>query len=377
MQRLQGISGPAVLVALVLFVPTAASAQLPASKPAKFDTADGVEIKGRFYPSAKGKEGPAVMLLHAMGESCQKAEYVSLAKALQKAGYGVLTFDFRSHGDSTNVKPGDPTAKDPLTRYKGFWDYEANRLGVSGYSPKPRPTEIEYNKFSSTYHRVLVNDIAAAKAYLDQRNDAGECDSGSLILIGAKEGATLGAIWMNSEWHRYKLLPGGALDTDTPPEGQNVVCAIWLSISPTLANPKKGGQTVNVPATLDVPGRQRKVPIAFFYGQGDSQGEKVALLSEKLLKGTNKKDYQFTGALKLAGAKGAVGSGLLSKSLDTEKEIVTYLGNALEAKDWKLRVTKDSYVWRVSINGRLQTVLARAPGRENVQFATYAYFVRQ
>ena len=385
MRWLQGISGPAVLAALVLLVPTTASAQkLPAAKPAEFNSADGVELKGLFYPSAQGKAGPTVLLLHAFGENCQKAEYVGLAHKLQKAGYSVLTFDFRGHGDSTKVKPGVPNPQNPVLAVKGFWDETANQQGVKGLTPnKPRPTEIEYKQFSPMYHRILVNDIAAAKSYLDQLNDAGECNTGALILIGARDGATLGAIWMNSEWHRYKFLPpqpglpNGAPDLQNP-EGQNIVCAVWLSISNNLAAVKKNGEKVNVPATLNIPAKQRMVPMAFFYGEGDSAGKQVAEMSEKLLKGNNKKDYQFTGALQLKGAAGASGSSLLSKSLPTEQEIVTYLGNALEGKTWpvKNRVNnKDSYLWRVAVNGMVQTGPARVAGRENIQFATYTHFI--
>src|SRR5437879_4389623 len=68
-------------------------------KKINFNTVDGVEIKGTFYPSA-GK-APAVLLLHALGEDSRKKNWVNLAEELQKNGFAVLTFDFRGHGEST------------------------------------------------------------------------------------------------------------------------------------------------------------------------------------------------------------------------------------------------------------------------------------
>jgi len=382
MRRLQRFPGPATLAALVLLVPAVASGQdLPKAKPVEFNTADGVELRGQFYPSGQGKVGPTVLLLHSFGEHSRKAEYVHLAKTLQKAGYCVMTFDFRGHGDSTRVKPGIPNAN-PMLAVQGFWDYEPNRVGVRGFSPnKPRPTEIEYKHFAPTYHRILVNDIAAAKTQLDQMNDAGECNSGALVLIGAKEGATLGAIWMNSEWHRYKFikpqpgLPQGALDLQNP-EGQNIACAVWLSISTTLG--EKGGQKISVATTLDVPGKQRMVPMVFVYGEGDKKGEAVAEGCEKYLR-VNKKDYQFTGAMKIARAGGAQGSALISKSLDTDKEIVTYLNNALEGKTWASKSrsnTDDAYFWQLVVNGQPTRVQARLAGVPYTKFVTYSFFAR-
>src|SRR5207253_6425804 len=111
------------------------------------------------------------------------------------------------------------------------------------------------------YYPVLVNDIAAAKAFLDNRHDAGACNTSSLMVLGAETGATLGAIWLNAEWHRYAFTPPNLL-TRTPakfapnPEGKDTIGAIWLS--PTS---KLGSRTVSLSATLDKPGREYATPM--------------------------------------------------------------------------------------------------------------------
>ena len=70
----------------------------------KIVTADGVKLNANFYPSEK-KNAPTVLMLHPIGDgkSSKAPEWKSLADALQKGGYAVLTFDFRGHGDSTTI----------------------------------------------------------------------------------------------------------------------------------------------------------------------------------------------------------------------------------------------------------------------------------
>ena len=53
---------------------------------------------------------------------------------------------------------------------------------------------------------LAVNDIAAARRYLEVRNDAGDCNLSNLILVGAKEGAALGSLWIAEEWQRPHLI---------------------------------------------------------------------------------------------------------------------------------------------------------------------------
>ena len=161
-------------------------------------TADGVKLKGAFYKSAKMTAAPTVIMLHPIGDgkSMQTKEWKSLAEALQKANYSVMMFDFRGHGDSTTID-----------KQNLFWAMQANVTNVK----TKNKAEIEvkdYIKQGGAYLPVLVNDIAAVRAYLDSRNDdIKDCNTSSIIVIGADAGATLGALWINSEWYRYKFTP--------------------------------------------------------------------------------------------------------------------------------------------------------------------------
>jgi alpha-beta hydrolase superfamily lysophospholipase len=78
-------------------------------------TTDGVKLRGTFYPADEDCLATVIML-HPIGEgkSMKVPEWKSLAESLQKSGYSVLMFNFRGHGDSTEiVQPKDFWSKMP------------------------------------------------------------------------------------------------------------------------------------------------------------------------------------------------------------------------------------------------------------------------
>src|SRR5262245_58536056 len=101
------LAGVALGLSLVLFggvLPRARAADN--EEKIKFDTVDGVELRGVFYSSTgprTGKKASCVMLLHKIGGSSTEDGWDQLAHDLQKAGFCVLSFDFRGHGNSTSV----------------------------------------------------------------------------------------------------------------------------------------------------------------------------------------------------------------------------------------------------------------------------------
>ena len=146
----------------------------------QFDSVDGVTLKGTYYPGSNGNKSPCVILLHEFGSDRTKGGWDMLAKELEKKGFAVLSFDFRGHNDSCTVDP------------QKFWQFPMN---VQTFTPgKNRDTidhkSIKLKKF--VYLPWLTNDIQAAKRYMEQRNDANDCNVSNLFLVGAKEGAALG-----------------------------------------------------------------------------------------------------------------------------------------------------------------------------------------
>jgi len=351
--------------------------KLPAPKSADILTADKVELKVQYYPSLRPRS-PCVLLLHALGDNSNNKEWTNFAKKLQERGYFVAMFDFRGHGDSTGVQPGSPSKKGELG-IRGFWDEIPNQQGAGGFSAtKARPTEIKSTKFTAAYLPVLVNDIAAVKTFLDDQ----DCDTNNLILIGVKDGATLGALWLNSEFHRFRWLPPGPGTPQGAPDKQNpeglaVTAAVWISATSTL-----GKTNVNLTQLLDVPAKGYKVPMLFIYGQGDEKGRKVAKDLEKALApGGSKKDAPlFTGAKEIAGAEKATGRELLLESRPTTEVILEYL-DSLPARKLASTAAKrtgdESYVWEyVTKTGQPNRTIARKAGSKMLEFNAYNSFLK-
>jgi pimeloyl-ACP methyl ester carboxylesterase len=363
MKVCRGTFAAGALVGLGLLVPcNKLCAQQAQPDPVNITTVDGVSLHGSFYKSAKAK-APTVIVLHRIGDSAvNKKAYIALAEALQPE-YSVMLFDFRGHGKSEDV------AAD-------FWKVPMNMKMIKG--AKANKNSIEYADFQKGYYPALVNDIAAVKAYLDRCNDAGDCNTSNTILIGAEDGATLGAIWLNSQWSLNRMVanPANPFLLPVPSkdlEGKDVIACIWLSISSKL-----GDSMVKVDRTLDAAARVNATPSVFIYGDKDTAGKDLATAAAKHLKPQSKDLEKFVVPYKIEGGK-LKGIELLQKGLPTEKLIVEFLGEVVDAKrrEWTKRDFKTSeYRWRV--NGSLQghaKMGAMAPDPNNLMFNDYLSFI--
>jgi hypothetical protein len=309
---------------------------------AKFVTFDQVEIRGRFYPSAKRKQAPAVLLLTKIGGDIDQDGWDRLALSLKKEGYSVLMFDYRGHEKSTSVSPD-------------FWKMPNNR-GLKGADMKEPKDKIDYKEFPKNYFPNLVNDVMAARLYLDRKNDAGDCNTADLIVIGAEDGACLGAMWMYSEWYRYHLNSVGK--QDAKPEGNDIACAVWLSYRSQLGGtPDKAAGHVkpNPSDWFKYVGREKKVPMAFMYAEGDKPGEDFGTTWVNFIKnkdGGKDHGHNLTRAKAIEKADKTVGSDLLQKNLPTIDNIIAYLNKVMAERagsEWTVReIDKSAYVWSFS-----------------------------
>lgn len=355
--------GLVALTAITLLAPGALAQDAKGDK-VNFATVDGVNLSGTYYPG-KGNNAATVLMLHAVGDSSKKEGWVQLAQKLQAEGFAVLTFDFRGHGASKEVDP------------QMFWSNPFNKSNIRGAGKEA----IEFRDFSPAYHTALVNDIAAAKAYLDIKNDDKECNTSSFIVIGAETGATLGALWMHQEWYRCRVKPFGmgVGKTDTRPEGADTICGVWLTISPTLGP----NYRVNLAGLLNKAGKEKAVPMLFLHGNEDKPGQKIAKGLERSLvtykgktddgKPMREEKFRYTAAVGL-GTK-LKGVGLLQKGLETDKHIAEYLREVVDSRG-KSRVSRDfantPFVWTLPP----RIVPAKAPGENLMVFSTYQQFLR-
>jgi hypothetical protein len=293
-------------------------------------TFDGVKLEGTFYPAGGGgKKDACVLLVHnfdpVKGGDSHADGWDHLAEALQKEGYAVLSFDFRGFGQSKSLENPEK-----------FWMSPHNRQ-LRGAGAAKLPESIDHKRFPTPYYPHLVDDIAAAKAYLDRKNDQGEVNSSNLVVIAAGQGAALSALWLAAQCHLQRdretynkqiILPDMRHALDDP-EIKDVAAAVFLSLSPSVSRIPFHLKGTLLPEV----GRENKIPMAFVYGAKDAQGAAIAKECLSTIRnGRGGKDLKLTGERGIADTA-LTGSALLQDGLKTEDWIIKkYLEPVMEAR---------------------------------------------
>ena len=281
---------PLMLVVLPLDPPRS-FARAPA-RPVEeaFNTPDGVRLKGLFHRSPRGdKQGDAVVvLLYPPGpdRDMTKGNWDDLVGRLNAEGFHVFRFDWRGHGGSTDIV--DPLGDN--TPFAGFWTNTVtggwNQRYVRGSNRRPAKNELRVKSDinQARYLPVYVNDLAAVRLHLDQKNDNGDVNTSSIYLVGAGETATLGMMWLAAEWARpavapmlpnglqYKCVPQSTLNTPDPPAGADVAGAVWLTADRPASVPEG---SVRAWARSAAKLRDNN-KMLFLYGADDAEGERDA-----------------------------------------------------------------------------------------------------
>jgi hypothetical protein len=232
---------------------------VPLPEEVHFPAADQLDLHGTLYPGPDGKKSPAVLLLHDLGHDRKEADWVRLAERLQQQGYGVLTFDFRGHGDS--VKLPNPV--------QNFWRHPLN----AQLRKAVLPATLNHQDFPPLYLPQLVNDIAAARLFLEQQHDAGKLNASAFVVIGAGEGATLGQFWLAAEAYRIAGKPPGQMPQNPfqlqQSEARQIAAAIWIGSQLKLGPaPGLNPNAANLFAKIRL-GTGLTVPMVFLYPARD------------------------------------------------------------------------------------------------------------
>jgi hypothetical protein len=323
-------AGVAALVLAVL-APSGAHGQ-DKTKEVSFKTADGVTLQGTLYPAGgkKVKEGnPVVMLLHDFsakdGGGSSQGKMGDLAAKLQDAGFAVLAFDFRGFGNSKDVSK------------EIFWDTRKNphnNVRNIKFNLKQPPETIDYKNFYPHYYAYLVYDVAAAKAFLDRANDRKELNSSNLLIIGAGQGATVGAMWVANECYRRRDKnpqgKGFAVDLGEP-EVNDVAGCIWLTLSTKIEGRAVGG-TLKSPWLRDA-AKTHKVPMAFYYGSKHAKDDEYFPALVKGIKGDS--DLKLKA---ISVDSSSAGGKLLDEGVITK--IVTQAGNVMDGRSKREMLNK-------------------------------------
>ncbi len=97
--------------------------------------ADGLKIKGTFYPAPDDKKAPAALLLHQLDGS--RSQWISFAIPLAQKGYNVLAVDMRGHGATGGTRDWTLADSDTLALMKWLRDQptvDPARVAVIGAS---------------------------------------------------------------------------------------------------------------------------------------------------------------------------------------------------------------------------------------------------
>jgi hypothetical protein len=205
---------------------------------------------------------------------------------------------------------------------------------------------------------MLVNDIAAARVFLDRRNDVGECNATALILVGANQGAALGALWLASECCRYEVHGRFTPRLESKHQATDVRCAVWLDIAQKL-----GGRRIPVLDWIVFAGGKNQVPMGFLYAEGDEAARNFATRCLERLKRSR------TG-LRLTSSRGL-------RHLDAEvgEVIHTYATNVLGengADSWERRdFDEQRFVWKALDGG---SAIAKETGESSFRLLPLRWF---
>jgi pimeloyl-ACP methyl ester carboxylesterase len=224
-----------------------------------FPTVDHMELAGTLYHGWKGKQGMTVLMLHDLGRHRSSSGWKRLAEALQAEGHTVLTFDFRGHGDSKKV-----SAK--------FWSHPVNKyLPLPAHEPglpaDKQPKTLDIADLPVGYLLWLIEDIAAARTYLDLRHDEPNCpvNSFNLVVLGAGRASALGSFWLATEGLRFNAADVNGKVVPKPREKLSVLQALWLG----MEDPLKISPFL-VQNWLRDAHAKPVVPILFVYGEDDN-----------------------------------------------------------------------------------------------------------
>ena len=317
-------------------------------EPVSFKSVDGVKLSGVFYKAMDGGK-PVVLMLHDYKAHPNDVVWEDTAKLCLAKGFNVLRFDFRGHGKSNEVVAGE------------FWVRNENRNLINGGTAGnvATKTAIKAADFKPNYFPMLVQDIAAARNYLDQLNDSGTVNTSTIYLLGAGDAAGLGFLFMASEWSRERIKPNvpvapqyvsprRLLFPSSEPAGPDIAGAIWLG--PTrngsipLANMKEWCLSA---ATIELRSQTRML---FLHGEKDPKSTTFSkqLFSEVLMidkkttpNGTSLTKPESVSYLQSVKGSAAGGTKLLGNNLPTENLIGVFLKDIDKDRSAKTRKNRD------------------------------------
>jgi pimeloyl-ACP methyl ester carboxylesterase len=238
-------------------------------------TNDDVSIAITYYKSAKGKESPAVILLHQERDS--KLVWKSFAERLQDEGYAVIAVDLRKHG-----------------------------LNVSGGG--------NANVLPTDYGMMVNSDLEAVKTFLFEENEKQALNMRKTAVVAAGMSGPIAVNFAANDWLKTPHSDAPTLAARTP-RGQDIRALLILSPDKNL--PKMPAEKALIFL------RDPNLNVAVFIGYGKTERGKGtgAKDYDKQLRNNEKvdriilQDYETN----------EHGTGLLGKKLRVEEHMIGFL----------------------------------------------------
>jgi hypothetical protein len=227
--------------------------------------------------------------------------------------------------------------------------------------------DLKKEKFSPQYYPFLVNDLTAARRFLDEQNDASQCNSGRVFVVAEQSICPLVMLWISTEFERYGFGPKTKLEAaENTCAGEDLCGVIFLSWtggggvgqSQALRTADKvmsDRVLGNAESPIVLSQIKKKVAMAFIYSKEDkaSAAEARTWLTKFGVPPGKSEDPELvkyvrevSGAEKIAGIQLA---DIMEKPKDKDDEKVSYLHNkiieffkitrtkAISGNNWKER----------------------------------------
>jgi hypothetical protein len=171
-------------------------------------TSDGLSLNGYFFRGVTiDKQQPdAVIMVPAPGSKINEA-WISLAQALSKKNFSVLLMDWRGCG--LNGPDGIGAGARVVEDTNKFWKERYNgELLMKGQKGTIESKGLAYDKIQRSDARIrymdfaLMNDLQAARFFLDKQNDSGKCNTSRTWIISEKDGASVALAFIAAEFQR-------------------------------------------------------------------------------------------------------------------------------------------------------------------------------
>lgn len=173
-----------------------------------FGTSDGLSLSGYWFQgTATDKQQPDAVMMFPSPDGKVNDAWIALAKSLSEKNFSVLLFDWRGVGANGVEGAGSRILEDK----DKFWKepFNGNMLMRSKKIIEDKGLDWKQLRSASVskmnYKHFMLNDLLAARFFLDQQNDAGRCNTNRIWIVSEKDGASAGLGFIAAEFQRNSI----------------------------------------------------------------------------------------------------------------------------------------------------------------------------